>query len=247
MNEEVKTALIIGVTSDVGRAIALKLAQDGWALQLAGRGIDRVEREAQDIRIRSQGIVTSHCCNVLKEEERASLVAQLNPLPNAAVCVVGLLGNQVKSERNGNAAERVMLTNYVGPVLLMGAIAQLFEERGSGILVGISSVAGDRGRADNYVYGSAKAGFTAFLSGLRNRLAVSGVRVVTVKPGFVRTRMTAAMDLPAWLTAEPEEVADAVVKAMSLNRNVIYVRRVWRLIMLAVRSVPECIFKWIKL
>ena len=111
------------------------------------------------------------------------------------------------------------------------------------MLVGISSVAGDRGRASNYIYGSAKAGFSAFLSGLRNRLAASGVHVVTVKPGYVRTRMTAGMDLPAPLTAKPAEVADAVVQAVRRRHDVVYVRSIWRWIMLAVRAIPERAFK----
>ena len=104
-------------------------------------------------------------------------------------------------------------------------------------------MAGERGRATNYVYGSAKAGFTAFLSGLRSRLAASGAHVVTVKPGFVRTRMTDGMDLPARLTATPEEVAAVVVAAIRRPRDVIYVRRVWRPIMFVLRAVPERVFK----
>ena len=140
-----------------------------------------------------------------------------------------------------------MWTNYIGPALLMGALAGRFEERGSGVLVGVSSVAGDRGRATNYVYGSAKAGFTAFLSGLRNRLARTGVHVITVKPGFVRTRMTEGMDLPARLTATPDEVAAAVVEAIRRRRDVVYVRRVWRLIMLIVRALPEPLFKRLRI
>ena len=125
----------------------------------------------------------------------------------------------------------------------MDALAERFEERGSGTLVGISSVAGERGRAANYFYGSAKAGFTAFLSGLRNRCAASGVHVVTVKPGFVRTRMTEAMQLPALLTATPEEVAVAVDRAVRRRRDVVYVRRIWRFISLVLRTVPEPLFK----
>ena len=104
-------------------------------------------------------------------------------------------------------------------------------------------MAGERGRAADYVYGSAKAGFTAFLSGLRGRLAASGVHVATVKPGFVRTRMTDGMDLPARLTATPEEVAAAVVAAVRQRRDVVYVRRVWRPIMFVLRAVPERLFK----
>ena len=136
-----------------------------------------------------------------------------------------------------------MRSNYIGPALLLGGLAEHFERRGSGTLVGVSSVAGERGRADNYVYGSAKAGFTAFLSGLRNRCAASGVQVVTVKPGFVRTRMTDGMELPDRLTATPGEVAVAVLKAIRHRRDVVYVRSIWRGIMFVVRALPERIFK----
>jgi len=115
--------------------------------------------------------------------------------------------------------------------------------RGSGTLIGISSVAGDRGRATNYVYGSAKAGFTAFLSGLRNRLAKRGVHVMTVKPGFVATKMTEGMDLPDKLTADPDKLARSVLRAAKRRRNIIYVKPVWWLVMLIIRNIPEAIFK----
>jgi short-subunit dehydrogenase len=107
----------------------------------------------------------------------------------------------------------------------------------------VSSVAGDRGRASNFIYGSAKAGFTAFLSGLRARLSRKNVHVITVKPGFVDTRMTAGMNLPPLLTAQPDEVAAAVLKAHAKGANVIYVGRIWRFIMLVIRLLPEPIFK----
>ena len=188
-----------------------------------------------------------HACDVLRVDEAVSLADELDPCPDVAVCVVGLLADQQESERDTAAAELVMRTNYSGPALLLGALARRFESRGSGVLVGVSSVAGERGRASNYVYGSAKAGFTAFLSGLRNRLASSGVHVVTVKPGFVRTRMTDGMDLPAALTATPEEVADTVFEAIRRRRDVVYVRRVWRPIMLVIRALPERVFKRLRL
>ena len=239
----IETALVIGVTSDIGRAIARKLADSGCALQVAARDPAGLEREAQDIRVRTGAAVAAHRCDVLDEDGGVSLLDGLNPLPDTAVCVVGLLGDQAESQRDGAAAERVMRTNYVGPALLIGALAERFEQRGHGILVGVSSVAGERGRASNYVYGSAKAGFTAFLSGLRARLAASGVHVVTVKPGFVRTRMTDGMDLPARLTATPEDVAARVVAAIHRRGDVVYVRRVWRPIMLVLRTIPERLFK----
>ena len=246
MNDGIKTALIIGATSDIGRAIARKLAARGWALQLAARDLARLEREARDLRVRTAAAVTARRCDALQADGGVSLLEELDPLPDVAVCVVGLLGDQADSQRDIVAAERVMRTNYIGPALLMGALAERFEQRGRGVLVGVSSVAGERGRAANYVYGSAKAGFTAFLSGLRNRLAGSGVHVVTVKPGFVRTRMTDGMDLPARLTATPEEVAAVVVEAMRRGRNIVYVRRVWRFIMFIIRVIPEGVFKRLK-
>jgi short-subunit dehydrogenase len=154
---------------------------------------------------------------------------------------------QAENERDIQAAARVMRSNYEGPASILAVLANRFEERGSGTLVGISSVAGDRGRATNYVYGSAKAGFTAFLSGLRNRLAKHGVHVVTVLPGFVATKMTEDMDLPAKLTAQPSEVADAIARAVERKKDVIYVRPIWQLIMLIIRNIPERVFKRMKI
>jgi short-subunit dehydrogenase len=137
----------------------------------------------------------------------------------------------------------VIRSNFEGPAMALAELANRFEARGSGVLVGISSVAGERGRASNYVYGAAKAGFTAYLSGLRNRLAKRGVHVVTVLPGFVATRMTEGMDLPARLTAQPGEVAEAVLRAVERRRDVIYVRPVWRVVMGIIRAMPEPVFK----
>lgn len=243
MNGEARTALLIGATSDIGRAIARRLVADGWTLQLAARDGTRLERVAEDLQARSGTATVQHRCDVLREDHGLALLDALDPLPQLAICVVGLLGEQTASQRDRDAAARVMRSNYEGPALLMDALAERFEERGSGTLVGISSVAGERGRAANYFYGSAKAGFTAFLSGLRNRCAASGVHVVTVKPGFVRTRMTEAMQLPALLTATPEEVAVAVDRAVRRRRDVVYVRRIWRFISLVLRVVPEPLFK----
>lgn len=238
-----ETVLIVGATSDIGRAIARRLARDGCALQLAARNAEDLAREVRDMRARTAGAVTAHRCDVLDADGGTSLIDALDPLPDVAVCVVGLTGDQKAAQRDGAVAERIMRTNYVGPALLTAALAERFEQRGSGVLAGVSSVAGDRGRASNYVYGSAKAGLSAFLSGLRNRLAGSGVHVVTVKPGYVRTRMTDGMDLPPRLTAEPAEVARAVVRAIRRRRDVVYVRRIWRVIMLVVRVLPEWLFK----
>ena len=236
------TALVVGASGDIGRAVARRLGRDGWALQLAARDTDRLETEAEDLRLRG-ATVTTYECDVLEEGSALALIDALPVTPDVAVCAVGVLGDQSDAERDWRAAERVMRSNYVGPALLMGALANRFEQRGNGVLVGISSVAGERGRRSNYVYGSAKSGFTSFLSGLRGRLHRSGVCVVTVIPGFVRTRMTDHLALPALLTAQPKDVADAIAVAIGKRRNVVYVGRIWREVALVVRAIPESIFK----
>lgn len=249
MNATGKTLLLIGATSDIGRATALSYAKRGWEVQLAGRNLEAVEREAADIRTRSGTSVSVHRLDILEGGRFEAILDALPVLPDTAVCVVGQLGEQSRSEKDLEHATMVLRTNFEGPALLLGLIAERFAARGSGTIVGVSSVAGDRGRASNYVYGAAKAGLTAFLSGLRNRLASAGVRVLTVKPGFVHTRMTAGMKLPPLLTAEPAEVGDAIFTAAEArkSRDVIYVRGLWWPLMTVVRSIPEPIFKRLRL
>ena len=167
--------------------------------------------------------------------------------PGTVIMVVGLLGDHDRSVVDVAAAALVMESNYNGPSRFLLAAAVAMAGKAGATIIGISSVAGDRGRGSNFVYGSAKAGFTAFLSGLRNRLATSGMHVLTVKPGFVDTRMTAGMDLPKVLTAQPTTVADAVIRGHLKRSNVIYVKPVWRIIMLIITSVPEFFFKKMKL
>ena len=241
-----RTALVVGATGDIGRAIARRLGRDGWELQLAARDPAQLEAQAQDLRLRGVPVDTYEC-DVLADSGGISLVDSLPVTPDVAICTVGVLGDQSDAEREWRTAERLMRTNYIGPALLMGALANRFEQRGHGVLVGISSIAGERGRRTNYTYGSAKSGLTSFLSGLRSRLHRSGVRVVTVKPGFVRTRMTDHLQLPAFLTAKPADVADAIAKAIKTRRDVVYVGRLWRAVAFTVRAVPESIFKRISL
>jgi decaprenylphospho-beta-D-erythro-pentofuranosid-2-ulose 2-reductase len=239
--------LIIGGASDIGRAIAHRYARAGHPIQLAARAVERLEEDRADIAVRHDVPVSLHALDILDTASFDSFVRSLPELPHIAVCVVGLLGDQAAAEVDSDTAARVMRSNFEGPALLMGVLAYLFAARGSGTLIGISSVAGDRGRASNYVYGSAKAGFTAFLSGLRNRMASKGVHVMTVLPGFVATQMTAGMDLPPLLTAQPEAVADRVFKAANGKQNVIYVKPVWRVVMTVIRTIPEGIFKKLSL
>lgn len=239
--------LIVGGRSDIGLALAHRFAAAGHPVQLAARKAAELAAQKADIEVRHGVTVTLHELDILAPGSFAGFVEGLPALPGIAICVVGLLGEQPVSEKDLDAAALTMRSNFEGPSLLTGLLANAFEQRGSGTLVGISSVAGERGRASNYVYGSAKAGYTAFLSGLRNRLAKKGVHVLTVLPGFVATRMTEGMDLPKRLTASPQEVAEAIFKAVAAGRNVLYVKPVWWLVMSIIRAVPERVFKGMKI
>jgi decaprenylphospho-beta-D-erythro-pentofuranosid-2-ulose 2-reductase len=243
-----KTLLVIGGTSDIGRATALRYAKAGWQVQLAARNNEMAVLNAEDIVIRAGAKVTTYQLDILDMAGFKAFIDGLPQLPDTVVCVVGLLGDQSRAQKDSEHASIVLRTNFEGPALLLSIFAERFAARGSGIIVGVSSVAGDRGRASNYHYGAAKAGFTAFLSGLRNRLAKTGVRVLTVKPGFVRTAMTAGMKLPKPLTAEADEVGQTIFAAAESGRaDVVYVPRVWRLIMTIIRTLPEAVFKRLRL
>ena len=235
--------LILGARSDIGLAVAHRFAKCGHPIQLAARNAATLDVDRADIAVRYNVPVTTHDFDALAIETHGQFVDALPELPQIAVCAVGVLGDQAKNERDIASAVQVMRSNYEGPAAIMGALANKFEARGSGTLVGISSVAGERGRASNYIYGSAKAGFTAYLSGLRNRLAGKGVHVVTVLPGFVRTRMTEGMNLPAMLTAAPEDIAERIFAATSKGVDVAYAGLKWNLLMLMIRILPETVFK----
>jgi short-subunit dehydrogenase len=239
--------LVLGGRSDIGLAAAHAFAALGHPVQLAARHVESLAPEQSDLSLRHGIDVSVFEFDVLDLAAHEAFLDQLPVLPEIVVCAIGLLGNQEKDARDIEAAHVVMRSNFEGPASILAALANRFEARGSGVIVGISSVAGDRGRASNYIYGSAKAGFTAFLSGLRNRLAKRGVHVVTVLPGFVATRMTQDLNLPKALTAAPAEVGRAIEKAVRLRQNIVYTRPVWQLIMLIIKLIPERIFKQLKI
>ena len=241
------TVLILGGRSDIGLAVAHRFAAAGHPVALAARGADSLEAVRSDIALRHGVEATLHEFDVLETKALSGFADRLGALPEIVVCVVGAMGEQRVSERDLDAAALVMRTNYEGPALALGVFAERMAGRGYGTIVGVSSVAGDRGRASNYVYGSAKAGFSAFLSGLRNRLAKAGVHVVTVKPGFVATRMTYGVNLPGALTVTPETVAEAIYRAVSRRRSIVYVKALWRPLMGVIRAIPEPIFKKLSL
>jgi short-subunit dehydrogenase len=239
--------LIVGATSDIAIAIAKKYSQYDVMISLAARDMSRLDPLVADLQVRTARPVRRLEFDVLDAAHCANLVDRLDILPDVVVCCVGYLGDQESAQSNSEEAQRIIDINFTQVVFLLEAFAEPFKQRASGTLVAISSVAGDRGRASNYYYGAAKAGLQTFLSGLRNRLFEHDVNVIDVRPGFVNTRMTAGMKLPPILTADPVEVAEAVFRGVEKRKNIIYVRSIWRLIMLVICLLPEYIFKRTKL
>ncbi len=246
MNTLQGPVLILGARSDIGRALARAYAAEGLSVILAARRAGELEADAADLAVRANGAGARTVeLDVLDADPRAFFDA-LGETPRTVVSVVGLLGDQRRAETDPAYARQVIDTNFTGPAALMAEAAERLLAAGGGCIVGVSSVAGERGRKSNYVYGAAKAGLTAWLSGLRHRLAGSPVRVITVKPGFVDTRMTAGMNLPKPLTAQPEEVARLVLAAQRRGREVVYAKPVWWAVMGVVRHLPEPVFKRMK-
>ena len=228
------TLLVLGGTSGVGRAVARAFARGGWTVQLAGRDVVRLREVAETC-----GGAAVFPFDALDPVSRATLWDSLPGCPDAVLCAVGLLGDQRIAGREPEAALRVLACNFTGLVPVLLQAAEAFEARGSGLIIGIGSVAGDRGRASNYAYGSAKAGFAALLSGLRARLWRSGVRVLTVKPGYVDTAMLEGRKVPRWLLASPERVAEDILRAVRTGRDVVYTPGWWRPLLACYRLLPE--------
>ena len=238
--------LILGATSEIARACALRFAQDGWDLCLAGRRMDALQALAQELYAKTGRTVDCIKFNALDSSAHAELWASIKGRTDAVLCAVGLLGDQTAARHDIDAADRILRTNFTGLVPLLSMAADTFEQRQRGLIIGISSVAGDRGRGSNYLYGSAKAGFTAFLSGLRARLAPNGVHVLTVKPGLVASPMLEGRDLPRCLIVSPETTARDIANAVRKGRYTLYTPWYWRSIMFAVKHLPERLFVKLK-
>lgn len=235
--------LIIGAKSDIAKSVARKYAENGYDIYLAARNSSELEDFANDINLRTQKTAKCLDLDILDIASHEGFYNSLDEKPLGIISVAGYLGEQETAEVDFQESEKIINTNYVGIVSLINIIANDFERRKSGFIVGISSVAGDRGRKSNYIYGSAKAALTTYLSGLRNRLHEANVQVLTVKPGFVATKMTEGMDLPEKLTAQPEEVADDIFNAQQKGKNVLYTKWMWRWVMAIIKSIPEFQFK----
>ncbi|HTL07051.1 MAG TPA: SDR family oxidoreductase [Chitinophagaceae bacterium] len=241
------TVLILGATSDMALAIARTFAKNKYAVQLAARDTSRLTAFQTDLQLRHNVTCTLHAFDALQYNTHAAFFDQLPVKPEVTICVFGVMEDEELAYNDWSVAERMINSNFTGAVSILTVAAKYYQSVKSGCIAGISSVAGERGRQSKLIYGSSKAAFTAYLDGLRNKLFNDNVHVVTVKPGFVYTRMTESLQLPAVLTASPEEVGNAVYNAVQKKTNTVYVRWMWRWIMLIIRNIPEFQFKKMKL
>lgn len=234
----------------MARAVAEDLAHRGNALDLAGRDLEDLERTAADLAIRYGIQARAVLFDALDLKSHTSfaqkVLAEPGPTLEGVILLFGTMTDQKEAEQDFRQAELMIVANYTGAASILGYFANAFEARKSGVIVGVSSVAGDRGRQSNYIYGSAKGAFSLYLQGLRNRLFHSGVRVITVKPGFVDTAMTYGLKLPP-IVAPPSRVARDIGRAMDGGADVVYTPFFWRYIMLIIQHIPEFVFKRLKL
>jgi decaprenylphospho-beta-D-erythro-pentofuranosid-2-ulose 2-reductase len=235
--------LILGANSEVARALAVKFAQEDKAnLYLASRDEELLAKAARDLEIRCQVEARPLLFDALDYASHQEFYRRLDPKPDGVVVAFGYLGDQTRAQQDFGEARRIIETNFLGAVSILEIIAGDFERRSHGFIIGMGSVAGLRGRMSNYLYGAAKGGLAIYLGGLRHRLSKAGVRVMTVLPGFIQTKMTEGLDLPARLTARPEEVAEDIFRAYRQGKVVVYTKWFWKWIMLIIRNIPEKIF-----
>lgn len=239
--------LILGATSDMAQAISKRFAKEGATLLLAGRNLNYLKAIQSDLQLRYQADVHVIHFDANDFSSHDSLLSNLPVKPNVVVVAFGYMCENEVAIENWESAQRMISSNYTGVVSILNKIAVLFKTQKAGTIVGISSVAGERGRQSNFIYGSAKAAMTAYLSGLRNYLFKYGVHVITIKPGFVRTKMIEGLATPGILTASVDQVANSVFKAVRKRQNIIYVLPIWRIVMFAIKAIPESIFKKLKL
>lgn len=243
-NDMMKTLLILGSNSDVGKACASRFASEDFHIILASRVQNEDQRTLANDLSQSFGVNTEWVYfDALQTDMHHAFYHSLSTKPEVVISAFGILGDHTLALDDYEEAARITATNYLGNLSALHIIAKDMEERKAGTIIGISSVAGERGRKNNYIYGASKAALTNFLSGLRARLATSNVHVITVIPGFISTKMIAGMSTPKLLTAQPDEVADCVWNAYIKRENVVFVKPIWKRIMWFIRSIPENVFK----
>lgn len=238
-----KQALILGATSDIAQAVASVYAEQGYHLTLASRNIGRLQALKTDLNLKFNRDIDLVEFDANRTDSHQEFYQNLSQKPDVAIVCFGYLGDNETSLHDFQEADQIIHTNYTASVSISNIIALDFEQRKSGSIIAISSVAGDRGRKSNIIYGSAKAAYSTYISGIRQRLSKSNVHVMLVIPGYVDTKMVAHVKLPPIITASPQEVAIDIYRGMSKHKDVIYTLWMWRWIMTIIKLIPETIFK----
>lgn len=244
-----RKVLVIGATSAIAKEAAKLFAEKGDQLFLVARNEEKLKMMVSDLMVRGVQKVDYMVLDMNEFDKHESLLdraAQSMGGLDAVLIAHGTLGDQKACEQSYKIAEEELKTNFLSVVSVLTYIANRFEQQEHGDIVVITSVAGDRGRQSNYVYGTAKGALTIFLQGLRNRLYKSGVSVVTVKPGFVDTPMTVNFKKGLFFVG-PDIVAKGIYRAILKRKDVVYVPFFWRWIMIVIKSIPESIFKRLRL
>ncbi len=245
----IDAALILGALSAMAIESARLMAGRGWNLCLVARSKEKLTELTADLTARGANKVSYIVMDVAQAADGKALFSQAEELTgtiNHVLVAWGSLGDQASAEKDMQAAMSILNTNFNHQAICLLGIAEIFEGRKNGVIAAISSVAGDRGRQSNFIYGSAKGAFSLFLQGLRNKLTKSGVHVVTIKPGFTSTPMTRQIKQGP-LFVGPDVIATGILKAMDLKKDVIYLPWFWLPIMLIIKSIPERMFKKLSL
>lgn len=239
-----QTWIILGASSTIAKAFLRRRADDGATLILAGRRMEDLQATASDAMARgaAQAVPVAFDARDPATFQAVLDAAQATDQTVNCAVFVGSMPAQEAIDADPAMLDGVIADSLTGPARFLQMLAPVMQHQSAGAIVGVGSVAGDRGRLGNYVYGASKAGFATYLSGLRNALGRHGVHVLTVKPGPVETAMTADLGPQPFMTT-PEAVAADIDKALRRKQNVLYTRGLWRLIMMVIRSIPEPIFK----
>ncbi len=241
-----KRVAIFGATSAIAMECARLWASEGTTFFLVGRNQEKLSQTADDLVARGASDVQLYTLDLNRIDSHAELIeACFSNLGQVDIALLahGTLPDQAACERDPDLALHEFSNNALSVIALLTRLANRMEAQRTGTIAVISSVAGDRGRPSNYLYGTAKAAVSTFCQGLRARLFKAGVHVATIKPGFVDTPMTAGLNLPARLTASPEQVAKSIYGAIENRRNVAYTPWFWMGIMTIIKSIPEFLFK----
>lgn len=239
-----ETWIILGATSSLARAFARQVSADGAGVLLCGRDLEDMQATASDCAMRGAPVAEALSFD-------ARTFSSFSAIRDRAIredgqlhvaVFVGSMPPQSDIDEAPQMVDGVIQDSFVGPASFLQLLAPELEARGGAKVVGVGSVAGDRGRIGNYVYGSAKAGFHTYLAGLRNRLTRAGGQVLTVKPGFSDTAMTWGLE-GMFLVATPDRVASDILRALKRNRDILYTPFFWRYIMAIIKAIPERVFK----